>query len=294
MKKLLGILFLTITTVFFTACDNNEGPFETRRENGHKVLYSNGKLAKGMIQNTWKDFTSGETVVVSEYYVEKGIPMGNFNLYDQSGNLVLTFKGDVKNELFIGEMLSADSGIATGEFNLNPDWILGYDGSYEYVQSAQNIPTTVLFNGNAETNSEKVTMKNGKKDGLNIEYSKNGKINDEKFYDNGHLIKEIGYYLDGTITKEYHENGNLKSKEAKLFTGIVTEYFYFDENGKRQGELIERNEDGTLHQLIYYKDDLIIGDVFIDSTKNSYVKHGIYEKKSFDELYKEYNQVPKN
>lgn len=294
MKKLLGILLLVMTTLFFTACDNNEGPFEIKRENGHKVLYSNGKLAKGMIQNTWKDFTSGETVIVSEYYVEKGIPMGNFNLYDQSGNLVLTFKGNVKNELFIGEMLLADSGKATGEFNLNPDWILGYDGSYEYVKNAQSLPIAVLFNGNAEANFEKVTMNNGRRDGVNTIYSKKGDISKEKFYNNGYLMKEINYYSDGIATTEYHENGRLKSQEVKLFTGVIMKYFYFDENGKRQGELIERNEDGTLHQLIYYEDGKIIGDVFIDSTKNSYIKHGIYEKKSFDELYKEYNQIPKN
>jgi antitoxin component YwqK of YwqJK toxin-antitoxin module len=297
MKKLLKFLFLIITTIFFIACDNNDGPFETRRENGHKVLYSGGKLAKGMIQSTWYDFKSGETVVTATYYVDKGIPAGNFTLYDQRGNLILSFEGKVEDNLFKGEMTLTDLGKANGQFNINPDWILEYDGSYSYIREAKTLPTAVLFNGVAETNLEEVTMKNGKRDGLNTLYSAEGNVNMEKFYDNGHLKRQIKYFSDGIRTTEYYKNGITKSNESKLYTGVIIHYSYYDEAGKQQGETIDRNDDGTLRLVRYFKDDSILGEIYIDRTI-SYLpkiyKTGIYKDKSFEEIEKEYNQTPQN
>ena len=164
MKKLLGILFLTITTVFFTACDNNEGPFETRRENGHKVLYSNEKLAKGMIQNTWYNYNSGDTVVTAIYYVDKGIPAGDFSLYDRNGKLVINAEGKWKNNLFNGKIEEKDGTVAEGEFNINKDFIVSYEGLNVYDFSYDT-----LVSGNFKNKKYNFSKKNNKYDKKYIE-----------------------------------------------------------------------------------------------------------------------------
>ena len=85
MKKLMFIFTLLL---FLMGCDNNEGPFTSRMENGKKVLYSGDKLAKGWIEKTINDYNTGNNVKISEIYFDKGIPAGDFKLYSINGDLL--------------------------------------------------------------------------------------------------------------------------------------------------------------------------------------------------------------
>lgn len=234
MKKLLGVL-LVLTALIFTGCDNNEGPFEIRREDGHKVLYSNGKLAKGMIKTTWYDYNSGETVVVSEYYVDKGVPAGNFILYDRKGEKLISFEGEVKNGLFIGKMTrdtenySVNTGEyipykkrSKGEYTLNPDWLLTYDGEQHYT--AVGLYSSVLKNGKVDSDDEKYNVVNGNPDGkVETYFVETGKISGISIWENGDEKFSISYYENDKIEfiSDYvkDENGD--------YTAI-----HFKENGQ--------------------------------------------------------------
>lgn len=113
-------------------------------------------------------------------------------------------------------------------------------------------------NGKVE---EKVTYKNGKRQGKNIAFYENGKPSMEQNYIDG---KRIGKAF------EYHENGKVK-KEAKFendaLNGDATEYY---ENGKvklkltyisgaRQGKAISYFENGKVDKDLFYKDDFLEG-----------------------------------
>lgn len=196
MKKLLGVL-LVLTALIFTGCDNNKGPFEIKRENGHKVLYSNGKLAKGMIQSTWYDYNSGESVVTSTYYVEKGIPAGDFTLYDRTGNMIVKFEGKTKDGLFVGKM-TGETYKSKGDYNLNPDWLLTYDGNDIY--QASRLYKDVLYTGKINSEAEKYSKLNGNPDGkVEIYNTVTGKLKEEELWKNGEVQKSKIYWDDGPL-----------------------------------------------------------------------------------------------
>lgn len=226
MKKLL-LVVLALVTFIFTGCDNNEGPFEVRRENGHKVLYSNGKLAKGMISSTWYDYNSGESVVTSTYYVEKGIPAGDFILYDRKGNLLVKFEGKTKDGLFVGKM-TGEKYKSKGEYNLNPDWLLTYDGNAFY--QAVNLYKDVLYTGKIDSETEKYEKLNGKR---------NGRV---EIYDSRTGVKTEEIWKDGEekISKRYYNDGKLMSIDdyVKDETGNYTSIFF--------------TKDGKLHSISLY------------------------------------------
>lgn len=276
MKKILKLLIGLIITVTFVACDNNDGPFEIKRENGHKVIYSNGKLAKGMIESTWYDFNSGETVVTSTYYVEKGIPAGDFTLYDRNGNTVATFKGKVKNELFVGKMtgeISDDK--SSGEYNLNPDWLISYDGEPYEIETAKNMFSRLLYTGEVDATRNKLKKKNGKIYGTAKVYDK----------ETGKLTM-VGEWKDGKeiLLKKYWKNGNIK--------GIYDRTK--DENGDYTW--LDFFEDGEIYSIRLLKDpnvahcsNMWYNNIRRNGTSN--IKHGdIFAKMSEEEIIKKYSK----
>ena len=287
MKKLFGILLVLITLIF-TGCDNNKGPFEIKRENGNKVLYSNGKLAKGMIKNTWHDYNSNETVTVSEYYVNEGVPAGNFNLYDREGNKLVSFEGEVKNGLFIGKMTGVNNTYVNstntyktnseGEYNLNPDWLLTYDGTEEIT--AKILYYKVLENGKVYSEREKYNMVNGRPDGRVEEY----------FEDTGNISKVV-IWKNGeeTLSTSYGKDGNVE---------IIDDYVK-DENGDYT--TIEFYYDGKISISLYrdlaypaHTNNLLIFNAG-EYRKFGYIFDKMTVKEIFDKYSKKYNfKLPEN
>lgn len=294
MKKLLGVL-LVLMSLIFTGCDNNEGPFEIKRENGHKVLYSNGKLAKGMIQSTWYDYNSGESVVTSTYYVEKGIPAGDFTLYDRRGNMLLKAEGKWKDGLFNGKIEERNGTKAVGDFNISKDLIISYDGL-----GTSDFSYKTLVNGTLKNEYYNFSKKNNKYDKEYIEYYGNGNSNIKlkiqynegvyngkyiEYYENGNKFKEIPYKdnKENGVVKQYYENGKIR-EELTAVNGIpngLNRIYY--ENGKVKAEC--NFKDGKADGLFksYYnngnlKDECNFKDGILDGPAKRYNQNGRLEE----------------
>ena len=217
MKKLCWILsFLMI--LIFTGCDNNEGPFEIKKERGKSVVYSANKPAKGWIQDKIYN-NDGTTTVVSEVYYDKGLPNGDFRLYDTAGNLVVNAKGKWNDSIFKGKIEETfQNGKGEGEFSINTDFLISYKGNGYY-----NFIRTVLITGKYEGDFYKCQVKNREMNG-----------NFKEYYENGNIKIDVNYKegkYDG-ICKEYYVNGNPK------IDCIM-------KNGKLDGPYKEYSEDGT-------------------------------------------------
>lgn len=99
MKRILRFILFLLLVIVFVSCDNNKGPFEIRREGGKLILYSDNKLAKGWVDTNIND---GNVVVKSksiEY--KKGIPTGNFKIYDKNGLVIIEAKLKNKEKKYI-------------------------------------------------------------------------------------------------------------------------------------------------------------------------------------------------
>ena len=274
MKKILNLLIIVVFSFLVVSCgDNNEGPFETRKENGNLVLYSNNKPAKGWVESTYTDFNSNVTYKISEIEYDKGLPTGKFKYYNRSG--ILFFDADLtkKGELFKGTIKSGvdQDTILEGEFNINSDWIVTRDSAVEYLDILI-FANDSLYNGSIDGPNYKFNHKNGQKDGTYQVYFNNGQlkikgryVNGEKdgiweeYYTNGQLgikgefknnkldgqwekyemdgkLNAKGNYINGEkdgIWEDYYTNGKLKEK------GKYT-------NGKLDGEWEEYEMDGKL------------------------------------------------
>lgn len=125
MKKLV-LGFILMLSLLITGCDNNEGPYETKKENGKLFVYSDGKPAKGIIASTMRD-RSGNSVVVSEIYYDKGLPAGDFKLRNLNGYIIAEAKGKwIEPGYFEGTINSHDSK-SKGIYSINTDYLINFD-----------------------------------------------------------------------------------------------------------------------------------------------------------------------
>ena len=132
------------------------------------------------------------------------------------------------------------------------------------------------------------SVKEGKIDGLYVEYYLGGSIKSQsnfkngildgkysKFYENNLLMEEY-YYKNGLMEGERilnWRNGNLKEKnffKRGAMTGASEFYFSngnrrkiisFDVNGRRDGEWIDYNSDGKLKLKVVYKSGKVLDSV---------------------------------
>ena len=132
------------------------------------------------------------------------------------------------------------------------------------------------------------SVKEGKIDGLYVEYYLSGSIKSQsnfkngildgkysKFYENNLLMEEF-YYKNGLMEGERilnWRNGNLKEKnffKRGAMTGASEFYFSngnrrkiisFDVNGRRDGEWIDYNSDGKLKLKVVYKSGKVLDSV---------------------------------
>lgn len=252
MKKILKFILFLLLMTFLISCDNNKGPFEVRREGGKLVLYSDNKLAKGWVDT---DTNAGNAVVKSksiEY--EKGLPTGNFKIYDENGLIVIETK--LKNtgaSVFQGQMITSEDGIlkkATGEFLIDTDYLI--DGiSFEDT----DLPFRSIVNGDIETKYKdgqiqyKGKYKNSRRIGEHVSY-----------YENGNLEAKGEYREDGSADRvEYHMNGNLALKESfsdyynDIHNGTYEGYYESGQLGVREKYL----ENGNLKANAYYNQNVL-------------------------------------
>lgn len=220
MKKILSFIFSCLLLVLMTACDNNEGPFDLRKENGVLVLYSNNKPAKGWVEETQTNFDTMVTTKLSEIEYNKGLPTGKFKYYDNNGVMIWDanlkekgglFEGTINfsvtlNNLFRGK--ESVNGEMKGTFAINPNWIVGEHGSLDPRSFFEKTAVDATYN----TKDIKGSYKNRNKEGEWIfEYSdaiekvnyikgeKNGKY--EALYQNGTHIE--GNYSNGKKNGEW-------------------------------------------------------------------------------------------
>lgn len=285
MKKIILSLF-TALLLFITGCDNNEGPFEIRVEQGKKVLYSGKKPAKGWIQNSiynkWKD----ANVVVYEIYFNKGVPAGDFKLYNYNGELVVDGKGKWSKNGFEGtieEPLSYGKG--KGIYNIDPDFLISFNG-----ENYSEFSYKTLIDGNYSGSDSQFRVVNNKFEDSLYKFTsdgsmlllkadfKNGKRHGEYLeYDacTGNLVYEIDYiegkcdgkykfydFRDGKLIEDIeYKNGKRHGKYLKyIYDSLSEEGQYKD--GKRQG-IWKYYDLGKLSYIEEYKDDKLIRDKLI-------------------------------
>ena len=132
------------------------------------------------------------------------------------------------------------------------------------------------------------SVKEGKIDGLYVEYYSSGSIKSlsnfkngildgkySKFYENDLLMEEF-HYKNGLMEGERilnWRNGNLKEKnffKRGAMTGASEFYFsngnprkiiYFDVNGRRDGEWIDYDSDGKLKLKVVYKSGIVLDSI---------------------------------
>lgn len=289
MKKLLGILFLFITTVIFIGCDNNKGPFQVKNENGEKILYSGKKPAKGWVENTIYDYY-GESTKVYEIYFDDGLPAGDFRLYDLKGNLVVDAKGKWKNGLFEGKIEEPkENVIAKGKFAINLAYLINFNGKnyynfsydtlidgnfesnyYKYSKKNGLFEGKYIFNGNSITRENKVECmyNNGILNGEYISYHLNGKIREKMVYkDNLKNGKYIHYRTDGTILEEGEYLNNQRNGKWSEYRGneekiniiyvdgkrVSTQILLYDSTGHIEREINYKDNDYETDHTLYYK-----------------------------------------
>lgn len=288
MKRILRfILFLLLVIVFVSCGENNEGPFETRKENGKLVLYSDNKLAKGWVEQIYTDSNSGITYKMSEIEYDKGLPTGKFKYYNGNGNLVfdadLKKKGDIyKGTVKIGV---EQENILKGEFNLNSDWIVTDKDTRTFSTSkiVLDFSNEALYNGSVDGPLLKLNKINGTVDGIFEKYYNNGQLEYkgtfksgqldgvfERYFSNGQLDMRAEY-KDGVFNGMYEGRGIKVKYKNGNYDGIYERYNNFK-------KLIERIEysDGIKNGIYELYDDNGEKIIVKGNYKND-LKDGIWE-----------------
>lgn len=266
MKKLiLGLLIMI--TMFITGCDNNSGPFETKRENGVSILYSNNKLAKGWLTNTVQD-RSGNSVTISEIYFDKGLPAGDFTLRNLEGHIIAEAKGKwIAANTFEGTIKNHYSDeTSEGTYYINSNFLLEFN---QYLKFPIDL---LLFTG--EYNDNKYYKQIVKKNNIIIQetsFYKNKQIKEKNIYDNtGKIIEQITFY----------ENGQMKYSLKNTDTSR-TEFRTED------GEIIKIHEAHGGNVIEYYSVISVDGEIIPHNYQ--YNKNGKEIKIKIDP-YKEYGR----
>lgn len=265
MKKVILIIILGLT-VLLTGCDNNKGPYETRKENGKLVLYSDGKLAKGWITNTVQD-RSGNSIIVSEIYYDKGLPAGDFILRNLNGYTVAEAKGKwTRPGSFKGTMNSHNSK-SKGIYSINSNYLIDFEKHLEFpikecLMDGEYSGHIFIYGRNVK--SENIVKKNdritqhiyfyqNKQIEQKIIYNENGQeIEIVSFYENGQIKmksvknEEVWYYPNGQLQKqvtlnpvdgislaqEWFSDGALKSIYEQKGSFDIKHYYAMKRNGK--------------------------------------------------------------
>lgn len=202
MKKL--IFLLSILLMILSGCDNNSGPFQIKIENRRKVLYSDNKPAKGWVENTIYDYNDN-SVKVYEIYFDKGIPNGDFKLYNVYGELVVDAKGKWEDGYFVGKVKEPKMNVvAKGKFFINTNYLIDYEGNIY-----KDFSFETLIDGEYDGDDYKYTLVNGKYDGTYLKYHLDGtrKVETEKEYQNGLNTKLVRYNYDGSIFRDITYRG---------------------------------------------------------------------------------------
>lgn len=242
MKKLLGIFFLIVTTVFFTGCDNNDGPFQIKNENGRKILYSGKKPAKGWVEYTVYN-KNDTTTKIYEIEFKEGNPSGDFSLYSLKGEKIFEGKGKWKDGMFNGKIQSRNiygkNVYGEGKFKFSSSNLLDYP-----VYLNKRIPYMLvnnflgtLYDGKVEDDGNLIIMKDGKKVQKKIRYT-NGYRGINKYDDDGILIDSAMYNEQGKLFKKYYQekefwhvveydkNEQVKSHEVYKGTSVKHSYHH--------------------------------------------------------------------
>ena len=232
MKKLV-LGFILMLSLLITGCDNNERPYEIKKENGKLFVYSDGKPAKGIITSTMQD-KSGNSVVVSEIYYDKGLPAGDFKLRNLNGYTIAeakgkwigpgSFKGTIKG--LPNKTVNIES---KGIYSIDTNYLINFDQYLDFpikeclFDGESNVYIT---NERSETACEHIIKKNGHRRERTYLYP-NKQIQLKTIFDeNGYEIETMSFYKNGQMFK------HSKKTDTSNFVKIWTE----------DGELYEINE----------------------------------------------------
>ena len=287
-KKRLGAV-LILMLLCLVGCDNNKGPFVKRRENGNIVLYANDRPVKGWVANYLKD-DEGIEVKVSDIKFENGIPMGEFNFYDEDGIKYLSAKTVYQRNLYFGDIKvrysDGKEAKLHGEFDIAPNWIL--EGQSEFIiedyRSPQELAEWIFnehcVNGGIDSPYLKGSYKDGKKDGEWEFYNMDGTLLTKGTYKEN--VKD-GLWSETVAGANLIKKLDLRTTEHYAFKNIENPVFevegtykdgtpdgpwtYFDENhnlvmeghyvdGKIQGQWKFYNENGEPAVIGTYENEV--------------------------------------
>ena len=316
MKKILNLLVIVIFSFLMISCgDNNEGPFETRKENGNLVLYSDNKPAKGQVEWTYTDFNSDITYKISEIEYNKGLPTGKFKYYNRNGELIFDADLARKDKLFKGTIKygTEQDTILKGEFNINSDWIVTRESNIESLNIG-NFAKDTLYDGNINGPNYKFSYKNGKEDGIYQIYSNEGQLlyqcnyidgikdGREELYDGQGNLKRLKTYKNGELNGEAIEDWqndiagtDIVSTYFNVMVDVVGRTYIINyikgsyKNGKRDG-IWEIYEGDFIVAKISHKDGLVDGSVEIYDEISKNMKKVYYKNGKPDGVWEKYYQ----
>jgi MORN variant repeat protein len=309
MRKILNLLLIAVSSFLIISCgDNNEGPFETRKEDGNLVLYSNNKLAKGWVEVTYTDFNSNITYKFSEIEYDKGVPTGKFKYYNKNGELFFDANLTRKGELFKGTItygVGHDT-ILKGEFNINPNWIVSKENNVEKLNIGEFAKAT-LYNGNIDGPLYKFGYKNGKLDNECKTYYKNGQVlyqcyyidgekdGREEWYDEQGNLEFLATYKNGILDGEAIEKAkDLGPTYRDIMRTIVDRVYRIDymkgeyKSGKRIG-VWEIYEGDLMVAKISHKDGVVDGDVEVYDEISKSIRKAYYKNGKPDGVWEKYD-----
>lgn len=292
MKKIILTMFTTLL-LLITGCDNNDGPFEIRLEEGKKILYSGEKLAKGWVKNTIYNPEKNANVVVYEMYFDDGVPAGDFRLYNDEGELVVDGKGKWTNDGFKGTIKEPlSNGKGKGTFSINPSFLVSFNGENYY-----NFSYETLIDGEYSGDDAIFAKKNNEYEGEFLKYNTEGKLIIKANYIDG---KREGEYLEYTpggsllVIKAHYKNGELDGKYFEYHLGTGELIFEIDyKEGKYNGRYKTYNfRNGALEEDIEYKNGIREGKYFryVGYLTNNYlIEEGTYKNGKRDGIWKNYD-----
>ena len=138
-----------------------------------------------------------------------------------------------------------------------------------------------------DTKTKQITHKgrfvDRKRDGFWFKYRKNGNKEYEKNYRQGELVgKSVDYHVNGNLDliSNYNDNGFLEGEYKNYFVeGGLWVSGQYDAFGKRTGEWIYYNENGSVEKLINYRSERYHGyyEKYYDNgnlKEKGYYQHG--------------------
>ena len=227
MKKILGLLTLTLTFLFGFSLEN------INAQNDYNKTDNQGRR-----QGKWIDFhDNGKTRYTGEF--KNNEPIGEFLYYSEEGVLVAKNNYLKKSDITETEMYAANGKvIAKGKY-INKkkhdkwEYFSEENGALILTENYENgmiVGKSVAYSPMTQMVIEEIEYVNGMKNGVCNRYYDNGRIMEKANYQNDQLNGDYAFYYPNGVVKEegkYVENRRVGEwKTYDMEEGVISVDIY--------------------------------------------------------------------